>query len=115
MDGMAQVQGRLNLAVAAMAGPAATKTVQMVAEDLVTGMKAAAPVLTGELQRSIGAVDAGHAAMDIVVGAAHGDDVEFGTSDTPAQPFMRPTLHQGEQSLPRTARVVYRSTVPYLD
>lgn len=115
MEGMAQVQARLNLAVAAMAGPAAEKTVDRVAEDTAAGMRAAAPVLSGELRGSIHVVKDGHGSREIVADSEHAAYNEFGTVHMDEQPFFRPPLHQAEEALPRTARSVYRSTVPYLD
>lgn len=114
MDGMAEVQARLSLAIAAMAGPAAEKTVEEVAEDTVAKMRAAAPVLSGELRGSIRVEKDAHGSRQLVAESEHAGFNEFGTVHMDEQPFFRPPLHQAEQTLPKTAQTVYRSTVPYL-
>lgn len=109
-QGMAEVNARLNIAAAAMAGPAATQTEQKVIADTVEKMKRAAPVRSGELRNSIKP----QGDNEIVAAARHAVFVEFGTSDTPSQPFFRPALHESEQELPKTAATIYRRVVPGL-
>lgn len=109
LHGMAEVMARLELAAAAMAGPAARQTEAKVAEDAAERMRTLAPVLSGELRDGIEAVEG-----EIVSKARHSAPVEFGTSDTPAQPFFRPAMHESEQELPRTAQTIYRRVVPGL-
>jgi HK97 gp10 family phage protein len=112
--GLDEVTARLELAVAAMAGPAADLTVKQVAAKVEDTMKADAPVLTGELRDSIHSVDDGHAAVLIEADSPHAIFNEFGTVHMAAHPFMRPALHEGESELPEVARVVYLATVPGL-
>lgn len=110
LHGMGEVMARLELAAAVMAGPAATQTEKKVAEDAADRMRQMAPSRTGALKGSIRSTDG-----DIVAEAPYAAYVEFGTSDTPSQPFFRPALHEAEQELPKTAQTIYRRVVPYLD
>lgn len=61
------------------------------AEMVADAARSIVPVDTGTLRDSIEVVANGDTA-DVVVGAEYGPYVEFGTSDTPAQPFLRPAL-----------------------
>lgn len=49
-----------------------------------------APRLTGELAGSIAARRVGKGTWEVTAGADHSIYVEYGTSDTPAQPFHTP-------------------------
>jgi len=109
MQGMAEVLARLELAAAVMAGPAASQTEKKVAADAAERMQQMAPSRTGALKRSIRTHDG-----EIDVEAPYAAYVEFGTSDTPSQPFFRPALHEAEQELPKTAQTIYRRVVPGL-
>lgn len=65
------------------AGPRAS------AEAIVDAARARVPVVTGELRDSIQVTEAG-----VEVGADYGVFVEYGTSDTEAQPFLRPAADE---------------------
>lgn len=109
MHGMAEVMARLELAAAAMAGPAARQTETKVADNAAERMRQMAPSRTGALKRSIRSAHG-----EVVAEAPYAAFVEFGTSDTPSQPFFRPALHEAEQELPKTAQTIYRRVVPGL-
>lgn len=117
IEGMGEVLGRLELAAAAMAGPAAETTVATVAGDAVEIMVRLAPVLTGALRDSITETpesSSGMVARRIDVGVRYAPFVEFGGKHGAPQPFFRPALHQAEMELPEVAAKVYRATVPGL-
>lgn len=67
------------------------------AEDLVRNMQAYAPEDTGELKGSMVAVRLPKGGAAAEVRARHADFVEFGTSDTPAQPFARPAAERARR------------------
>lgn len=91
---------------------AADDAVDEGAEAVAQGMRAGAPVDTGELVdgiavrpaedgvgKDVGVFDVGHAGF-----------VEFGTEDTPAQPFAQPAAEAERRRLPkRVADRVNRS------
>jgi len=72
---------------------AATETRDALAEDVRDLAQSFAPVDTGRLQGSINA-EGGTVATDVEYAAF----VEYGTSDTPAQPFMRPAADTVDHS-----------------
>lgn len=69
-----------------------------VGEEIVTLAKGNAPVLTGALRDSIHAEAApspgAAAGVDVVASVEYAGFVELGTSDTPAQAFLRPALDE---------------------
>lgn len=67
--------------------------VWLTAKDVENRAKALAPVLTGELRDSIQARKTADGA-EVTVGTDHGFYTEFGTSDTPTQPFLRPAVQE---------------------
>lgn len=67
------------------------------AEALVRNMQAYAPEDTGELKGSMIAVRLPNGGAAAEVRARHADFVEFGTSDTPAQPYARPAAERARK------------------
>lgn len=59
-------------------------------EELVDGMQAAAPVLTGRLRDSIDQVEPG----GIAITAPYWRFVEYGTARMAPQPFIRPAMQR---------------------
>lgn len=117
LHGLDGVLRNIDRAVAAMQGPAAHSTVHEVTARTVETAKGLVRVDTGELRDSIHAEPAhgqGVVAEEIIADSDHAAPNEFGTSTMSAQAFIRPALHQAEADLPRTARTVYRRTVPGL-
>lgn len=83
----------------------AAQTVAREAPDVVSfaaartaeAARAAAPVRTGALQRSITTrATLGGLSTVVEAGAAHAAFVEYGTSKMPPQPFMRPAADAAE-------------------
>ncbi len=70
--------------------------VEASAEEAAQTMRDGAPVLSGELRDSIEA-DGG----SIFIGADHWRHVNYGTSDTKAQPFVEPGIERGKQRMGR--------------
>lgn len=72
------------------------------AEEWAQAAAAAAPSLTGALAAS-GHADGNEVVFDATnsSGEPYGVYVEFGTHDTPAQPFLRPTEEAGRAVLER--------------
>jgi len=61
---------------------------------IVTKMKEAAPEDSGELAENISATPKNDGLkVEVVSDTDHSAYVEFGTSDTPAEPFFYPTIH----------------------
>lgn len=100
--GAAQLNAALNRATAQIES-ASDEAVDEAAEELATTMRATVPVDLGELQdgievrdaadgtgKEVGAFDVGHAVP-----------VEFGTEDTPAQPFAQPAAEGERQRFPK--------------
>lgn len=67
------------------------------AEALVRNMQIYAPEATGELKDSMKAVKLPDGKAAAEVRARHADFVEYGTSDTPAQPFVRPAVERARR------------------
>lgn len=80
-------------------------------EELAAAMRGNAPVDTGELVDSIHAETSGSEGQ-VVVDADHAGPVEFGTSTTPAQPYIEPAVEQVRQSFPQRVRDEVRSELP---
>jgi HK97 gp10 family phage protein len=77
-------------------------------DDLRAKVVSNAPRLTGKLQDSITTeFKHGHNGPTVRVGATaeHAPFVEFGTDDTPAQPFLRPAIAEMESVVKRAARI----------
>lgn len=86
------------IAAAPASERAATAALNKAAAIVAVGAKATAPVDTGELRNSIG-VTGDKDSRTISATAAHASFVEFGTSDTPPQPFMWPQVGLATRSL----------------
>lgn len=87
-------------------GSGASKVIRSGAKRIERDARQAAPVDTGELRGSIvttfsGDGRAGVASASIGPTARHGLFVEFGTSDTPAQPFLFPALDRHADDVTR--------------
>ncbi len=72
---------------------AAEVEVQRVGREAAVGARRKAPVLTGTLAGSITARPIKDG-VEIVATAPYAPYVEYGTSDTPSQPFLRPALNE---------------------
>jgi HK97 gp10 family phage protein len=74
----------------------ATRMQERVADAIVTDAQQAAPVDTGRLRASIHRTPSqrhlGEAEIEVRADAPYAAYVEFGTSDTPSQPYMRPAV-----------------------
>lgn len=71
---------------------AAAPHVASVAEEALADAQAHCPVDTGELRDSLHIEELPDGGKRIVVGTDHWVFPEFGTSEMPAQPFMRPVI-----------------------
>jgi HK97 gp10 family phage protein len=97
IHGMTELRSKL--ARLAAAGPAIADT----GRDVIRGgvaedARVYVPVLTGELRSSIHEIEEG-----VVADAPHAIPVEFGTVDTPPQPFMRPAADGAVHHVPEAA------------
>lgn len=85
-----------------VAGGVAERDAVVVVERATTAIasmaRTLAPVLTGDLVEHIDAVAAGLTGT-VVSSSEHADYVEYGTSDTPAQPYMGPAFDAHERDL----------------
>lgn len=75
--------------------PEALAVIARIGEETAQKAQELAPVLTGALKASIaahphGITETAHA--EIIADVPYAAYVEFGTSDTPAQPYLRPAL-----------------------
>lgn len=87
---------------AAQASPLAQAAVRKVATDIQATAQRLAPVDTGFLRSSIGVTYSGAGATfsaQIAATADYAGYVEYGTSRTPPQPFMRPAFDQHAPAL----------------
>jgi len=77
-----------------------------VAEFIQRRAKEFVPVDTGRLRDSIRINQTGKAAYNVGPGdeVEYAEYVEFGTSRTPAQPYMRPALEEARREFPRALR-----------
>ena len=82
--GVPQLLARFT-AAAALGQVAATTATTVMSEDVASDARSRAPVDTGALRDSID-VQPGKVTVSVPYAAF----VEYGTSDTPAQPFLRP-------------------------
>lgn len=110
LDGMDTVMRNLDIAMAAMAGPAAKEAESQVADDLAESARGHAAVLTGALRGSIKSKNGEVTADDEAAGPN-----EFGTSHMSAQPFMRPAMNEATKTAPPKIVRILRSRVPFLD
>lgn len=86
---------RLKIAAPAIAGAAADVIADGVAEDA----RGYAPVDTGRLRDSIAVTSDGDVSSDV----GYDVPVEFGSDDTPSQPFMRPAADGAIRHVPAAA------------
>lgn len=111
MSGLAEVIASLDAAVerVSLAAPQATRAV---GEEVVEVAKSLAPVRSGTLRDSIEILDEERdvEGCSVTVGTTivYAEDVEHGTSDTPAQPFLRPAIEQGRASMMKSSAAVLR-------
>ena len=77
---------------------AVNEALEVVAEEIAEHARRRAPVLSGELRDSIHVTLRGRS-LAVVAGAPYAAHVEFGTIDTPTQPFMRPAVTKGRKML----------------
>lgn len=92
------------LAAAARLEASAEAETQRVGSLVERSARQKAPKLTGTLAASIGS----HRIRDgveITVDADYGGYVEYGTSDTPSQPFLRPALNEAASEFGRGIRL----------
>jgi len=75
------------------------------AAEVEQAAKARAPVLTGALRDSIHTETDSEGAR-VGTSIPYAAPVEFGTSDTPAQPFLRPAADQAAPGFARAASVL---------
>lgn len=88
--------------VAGRIGTASSGALTKTASDIVETARALAPVDTGALRDSISASVTGalgDTAVEIGPTVSYGPEVEYGTSDTSPQPFMRPAFERGTPQL----------------
>lgn len=75
-----------------------------VAAKVAETAKDLAPVKSGNLRESISATENG----EVVTTANYYAEVEYGTSTTPAQPFVTPAAEQVATEIPAVARAAAR-------
>lgn len=78
-----------------------------VGDDMAARASQMAPVRTGELARGIGWRRVGRDEIEVYSSSDHSLYVEYGTSDTKAQPFMRPTWAEAPGIYSRQMRGVF--------
>lgn len=76
------------------ASRAAQKALLQTAADIVDVAKQLCPVDTGNLQQSLGAVPVSSTRVQVGTAVDYGKYVEYGTSRSPAQPFLTPAFAQ---------------------
>ena len=79
--------------------PRAIAVINRHARNVASIAKQLAPVRTGELRDSIAVSETSLGTVRVEVGAAHGIYVEFGTSDSPSQPFLFPAIEADRPGL----------------
>lgn len=111
---MARISRRL-AAIPKLVREAAQRSVMKQAETIAKDMRRFAPEQSGDLERSIVVIE-GNAAGDekadgmsatIIAGGGQVDyarHVEFGTRDTPAQPFFHPAIRGNRAKAARNIR-----------
>lgn len=79
---------------------------RQVAEHIQRRAKEFVPVDTGRLRDSIRITQTGKAAYNVGPGdeVEYAEYVEYGTSRTPAQPYMRPAIEDARREFPRAMR-----------
>lgn len=76
------------------AGRAARKALLQTAQDITDVAKQLCPVDTGNLKSSIGALPVSSERVLVGTAVLYGKFVEYGTSRSPAQPFLTPAFAQ---------------------
>lgn len=99
-NGMGGARRRLNELADRIAG-ATAKAVDEFADEVVDHMKGLAPVDTGTLKESIEKKTEGGKVTVGPRGVDYAGYVENGTSRTPAQPYVAPTIQWAQQVGPR--------------
>ena len=77
---------------------AAEKALLQTAADIVSVAKQLCPVDTGRLRQSIGADPVSKDLVRVGTSVEYGKYVEYGTSRSPAQPFLTPAFAQARQT-----------------
>ncbi|QNR51962.1 hypothetical protein phiRKBJ001_20 [Streptomyces phage phiRKBJ001] len=102
--GLRAAQNRLERLADRIAG-ATEEAINDFADDVVIHMKGVVPVDTGKLRDSISKQGSG---LNVTVGPRgvnYAEYVEYGTSRSPAQPYVRPTIEWVKRNgPPRIAR-----------
>lgn len=98
--GLSSAQQRLSRLADRIAG-VTDEAVAEFAADVETHMKGVVPVDTGHLRDSIKAEKAGDGYTVGPRGVEYAEYVEFGTSRSPAQPYVAPTIQWARQEGPK--------------
>lgn len=82
---------------------AADQAAEDAAEATADEMRERVAVLTGEAREGIEVVKVGEGMYEVRTGSDHDSELEFGTSDTAAQPFATPAAESQRTQFPKNA------------
>lgn len=98
--GIQGAQQRLNRLADRLAG-VTNDAINEFADEVVTHMKGVVPVDTGKLRDSIEKKQEGDSVSVGPRGVEYAEYVEYGTSRSPAQPYVRPTIEWAKKNGPK--------------
>lgn len=98
--GIQAAQRRLDRIADRLAG-VTQEAIEEFADDVVQHMKGVVPVDTGKLRDSIEKKTEGDAVTVGPRGVEYAEFVEYGTSRSPAQPYVRPTIEWARANGPK--------------
>jgi len=110
IDGADAVKAAL-LALVPRVEDAAAVAVEQEAEQVAADMKGGVPVVSGELQDSIGARQIGPHSWVVETLAEYATAIEWGKSSAPAQPFATPAAERSRARFPGGAARVVKGAV----
>jgi HK97 gp10 family phage protein len=90
---------------------AANLTSEQLAKEIATVARRLAPRDTGFLRKQIKAEKRGRTQWEAVANTNYAGFVEFGTSISAAQPFMRPAADQANRELRKRMRVTLKKQI----
>lgn len=107
--GLPQLDAALKMRAVAL-GAATAAIVAAEVQSIEADAERGAPRDTGELAGSVNGTASGTSG-EVEATARHSGFVEFGTSDTPAQPFMGPAANRARTRIPGRVTAALRKAV----
>ena len=90
---------------------AAELTSEQIAKEIATVARRLAPRDTGFLRKNIRAEKRGRTQWEAVASTTYAGYVEFGTSSSAAQPYLRPAADQANRELKKRMRVTLKKQI----